>query len=179
MTAPGTIPGRLVQVVYNKVLADDLSDPLVAALKEAGIDLRAISESYARQTWYRGIELAGAALYGSDAPEQQRHKLGRHLIECLQTRQLIRGPWLSMAKLMGPRRALRQAADFGATSSPVHFHIIDKGSRELEVVVEDDQQLEFLTGMLESLVQILGGRDPKVSVRSVAAARATFSLSWR
>ncbi len=175
------MPGRLVQAVFKKVLAADVTPELTQLLKHEGLDLSApLADEYPRTVWHRAIEVTAAALFPTvgDALEQQR-RLGRHVIISLQSRNLIKGPWLTMAKLLGPRRALKQASDFGAENLPVTLEIKEKSSKELEVTVDDGRQIEFLEGLLEALVGMLGGREPRVAVISSTEQRAVFSATWR
>lgn len=174
------IPGKLVKGVFQRVLFQDLSADLIQSLADAGIDLSVpVKEAYPRPVWYRSIELTADSLFPDTAQSQRLRQLGRHLIESLDTRKLLKGPWLSMAKLMGPRRALKQAADLGAQYSPIHLDVKERSAKELEVTVAEDQQTEFLAGLLEGLLEVLGGKSPHVKVLSVANGRAVMAASWR
>ncbi len=175
------MPGRLVQAVFKKVLAPDLTAELTEQLKLAGLDLNApLADEYPRTVWFQAIELTSAALFPtvSSALEQQ-HRLGRHVISSLQSRNLLKGPWLTMAKLLGPRRALKQAADFGAESLPVTLEVQEKSNKELEITVNEGRQTAFFAGLLEALVGILGGKDARVATLSLTIERAVFSATWR
>jgi len=175
------MPGRLVQSVFKKVLAGDMTPPLLDQLKAEGLDLAAEPpEEYPRTLWFRAIELTATSLYPMvSEPADQQRQLGRHLITCLQQRNLLKGPWLTVAKLLGPRRALKQVADFGADNSPVKFEVREKSSKELEVIVDEGRQTEFLAGLIEALVGILGGKDSRVATLSSTEHRAVFSATWR
>jgi uncharacterized protein (TIGR02265 family) len=128
---------------------------------------------------YGAIQLTADSLF-PEAPHGQRlRKLGRHLIEALDERKLVKGPWLSMAKLMGPKRALKQGADMGAQYSPIHLAVKERGSKELQITVAEDGQPEFLAGLLEGLVHVLGGKAPHVKVESVAHGHAVMAATWR
>ena len=177
------MPGRLVQSVFKKVLASDLTPALLEELKAVGLDASPGSEpveQYSRTVWFRAIELTAAALFPSvGEPLEQQRQLGRHVISSLQTKNLLKGPFITMAKLVGPRRALKQAADFGADKLPLQFEVKEKSARELEVIVDEGRQSEFLAGLIEALVGILGGKDPRVATLSQTEHRAVFSATWR
>jgi uncharacterized protein (TIGR02265 family) len=175
------IPGHLVERVFQKVLAGDITPALADALKAEGLDLsEPIAESYPRTTWFRAIELTSAAMYPSaGSAGQQQRQLGGHIITSLQSKNLIKGPWLTMAKLLGPRRAIKQAADFGAEHSPISLEVKEKGSKELEVTIDGGQQNEFLAGLLEALVGALGGKDARVATLLATNSCAVFSATWR
>ena len=111
MSADRHIPGKLVKGVFQRALFADLSADLITALAAAGLDLSVpLHDAYPRTVWYRAIELTAASLFPDEAPDARLRRLGRHVIESLEARKLVKGPWLSMAKLMGPRRALSKAA---------------------------------------------------------------------
>lgn len=174
------IPGKLVKGVFQRALFPDLSADLITALAGAGLDLSSpLHEEYPRPVWYRSIELTADSLFAEKAESQRLRHLGRHLIVSLDDRKLVKGPWLSMAKLMGPRRALNQAAEMGAQYSPIHLDVKERSSKELQITVAEDQQPEFLAGLLEGLVSILGGKAAHVKVESTANGRAVMAATWR
>ncbi|MCU0695417.1 MAG: DUF2378 family protein [Myxococcaceae bacterium] len=180
MSGDRPIPGKLVKGVFQRVLFADLSAELIAALAGAGLDLSVpVQEAYPRPVWYRSIELTADSLFPDGDQASRLRRLGRHVIEVLEARKLLKGPWLSMAKLMGPRRALKQAAEMGGQYSPVQLDVRERSSRELEVTVAEDQQAEFLAGLLEGLVGVLGGKAPAVRVESAGNGRAVMAASWR
>ena len=111
-------------------------------------------------------------------PLQQR-QLGRHLITVLQSRNLLKGPWVTMAKFIGPRRAMKQAASFGAENSPVKLSVREVSSQELEITVDEGQQTEFLAGLLEALVGMLGGKNARVATVSTSETQTVFNATWR
>lgn len=174
-----SVPGKLVKGVYQRALFSDLSAGLITSLASAGIDLsKPLLESYPIAAWYRSIELTAESLFVEAPAAHRQRALGRHLIEVLDSRKLIKGPWLGMAKLMGPRRALKQAADLGGQFSPIRLEARERNAREFEVTVGDDQQSEFLAGLLEGLLTVLGARSAQVKVESAAAGQAVFSATW-
>jgi len=175
-----SIPGQLVKGVFQRALFQDLSADLITALAEAGLDLSAqVKDAYPRAVWLRSIELTADSLFPEiDSATRLRH-LGRHIVSALETRKLLKGPWLAMAKLMGPRRALKQAAEYGAQSSPVRLDVRERSSRELEVTIAEDEQAEFLAGLLEGLVAALGGKSPQVRVEFTGNGRAVMAATWR
>ncbi|MBL8937568.1 MAG: DUF2378 family protein [Archangium sp.] len=174
------VPGKLVKGVFQRALFPDLSADLITALAGAGLDLSSpLHEHYPKPVWYRSIELTADSLFAEKAQAQRLRHLGRHVIVSLDDRKLVKGPWLSMAKLMGPRRALKQAAEMGAQYSPIHLDVKERGSKELQVTVEEDQQPEFLAGLLEGLVSILGGKSAHVKVESAANGHAVMAATWR
>lgn len=177
--ATRAIPGKMVEGVFRRALGADLTPELLEALAAIGVDLSVpLKPAYPRDTWYRAIEITAAALYASQSPQQQLHRLGLHIMRCLKEREVIKGPWLSMAKLLGPRRALKQAADF-AQGGPIRLTLVEKGKHEMEIFVEEGEQPELLAGILEGTIALLGGRDPAAEVGARTAAGTTFLTRWR
>src|SRR5437870_5519094 len=104
------IPGKLVEAVFKRVLAADLTPALKEQLAAVGVDVSgAMQPSYPRPAWYLAIELTAKTLFPQDPLPVQLRKMGGHVIHSLTSRQIIKGTWLTMAKLMGPRRAIKQA----------------------------------------------------------------------
>lgn len=177
--ATRAIPGKLVEGVFRRALAGDLTPPLLEQLAAIGVDLSVPPQpAYPRPTWYRAIELTAAALYADDVPDVQLRKLGQHIMRSLKEREIIKGPWLSMAKLLGPRRALKQAADF-AQGGPIKLTLVEKGKQEVEIFVEEGEQPALLAGILEGTIALLGGKEPAAEVGARSEAGTTFLTRWR
>lgn len=173
------IPGKMVDGVFKRVLAPDLTPALISQLAEAGVDVSTPAPpSYPRQTWYRAVELTAQALYPEQPLATQLRKLGAHLIEALQERHVIKGPWLSMARFMGPRRALKQAMDF-TDRSPIKLTITERSKTEFEIAVDDREQPDFLAGLLEAAIEMLGGKAPQVSLEGPRGDSNLFRATWR
>lgn len=177
--ATRAIPGKLVEGVFRRALVGDLTPALLEQLAAIGVDLSVpLQPAYPRPTWYRAIELTAAALYADDVPDEQLRKLGQHIMRSLKEREIIKGPWLSMAKLLGPRRALKQAADF-AQGGPIKLTLVEKGKHEMEIFVEEGEQPALLAGILEGTIALLGGKDPAAEVGARTETGTTFLTRWR
>jgi uncharacterized protein (TIGR02265 family) len=173
-----TIPGKLVEGVFKKVLAHDVTPDLRAQLAAVGLDLAApVPESYPRTTWYRAIELTAQQLYPAEVGPAQQRRLGMHVIESLQSRGIVKGAWLAAARFMGPRRALKQAMDF-TDRSPVKVTITERSKHEFLVTADDTEQPEFLAGLLEAAIKMLGGRSPSVALEGVKGTESHFRATW-
>ena len=173
-----TIPGKLVDGVFRRVLHDEIKPDLAALLLHAGLDVKAPSPAQVdKDVWYRSVELTAASLFPNAADGQR--KLGRHVIDSLQKKHLVKGPFLTMAKLLGVKRALKQAAEYSETFSPVALSLEDRGGKDVEIHAEEGNQLEFLAGLLEGLVSALGGRDVKVDIASKSPMKSVFAVAWK
>lgn len=174
-----TIPGKLVEAVFKRVLAPDLTPALLTQLASVGVDLSGPMEpSYPRTAWYLAVELTAKTLHPEEPLPVQLRKLGGHIITSLQSRQIIKGAWLTMAKLMGPRRALKQAMDF-TDRSPVKLTITERAKSEFEISVDDTEQPDFLAGLLEAAISMLGGKNPGVILEGTREGSSLFRATWR
>ena len=174
-----TIPGKLVEAVFKRVLGPDLTPELLTQLATIGVDVSGPMEtSYPRTAWYLAIELTSKALYPEDPLSIQLRKLGGHIIASLISRQIIKGPWLTMAKLMGPRRSLKQAMDF-TERSPVKLNITERSKTEFVISVDDTEQPDFLAGLLEAAIAMLGGKAAAVSLENTREGSSHFLATWR
>jgi len=180
VTTATPIPGRLVKAVFQRVLVADLTPELVMELHGLGIDVgQPAHDAYPRDTWHAAIDRTAAALFPAAGPDAALRQLGSYIVETLQAKHLLKGPWLGMAKLLGPRRALKQVADHAASLSPVAFSVVEHGKSDLEVRVDESRQPTFLAGLVEGLVTILGGRDAQAEVQSLAQGRTVMRVTWR
>ena len=174
-----TIPGKLVESVFKKVLAPDLTPAAIEGLAALGIELHAAPpDTYLRTTFHQAMALMGRTLYPSLAPPEQLYRLGRHLIASLQTRNVVKGAFISMARFLGPRRALKQAVDH-LDRSPVKLTVTERSKTEFEIAVDDREQPEFLRGMLEEAIHLLGGRSAEVALLGPQGESNVFRASWR
>ena len=174
-----TIPGKLVDGVFKRVIAPDLTPPLITELAAVGVDLSLPTPTtYPRTAWYLAVEITAKTLFPADPLAVQLRRFGAHIISSLQSRNIIKGPWLSMARLMGPRRALRQAMDF-LDRSPVKITLTERSKTEFSITVDETEQPDFLAGLLEAAISMLGGKSPEVSLEAVREGSSHFRATWR
>lgn len=172
------LPGSLVEAVFKRALGPDLTAPLVRELAELGLDVSIpLSAAVPRDVWHRAVACAARDLYPSFSAPEQLRQLGRHLASALQRRGLVRGPWLSMARLLGPRRALRQAREH-LDRSPVRVSIHEHARTDFEIGVEAAEQPEFLAGVLEGALLAVGARDAHVSLLGPRGGMLVFRATW-
>ena len=174
-----TIPGKLVDGVFKRVIAADLTPTLITQLAAVGVDLSLPTPAtYPRTAWYLAVELTAKALFPADPLAVQLRRFGGHIISALQSRNIIKGPWISMARLMGPRRALKQSMDF-LDRSPVKITLTERSKTEFAITVDETEQPDFLAGLLEAAITMLGGKSPEVSLEAVREGSSHFRAIWR
>jgi uncharacterized protein (TIGR02265 family) len=179
MTQTRTIPGNMVAGLFQRILAADLSPALVGQLNAIGVDVSAEQPSeYQREVWYRAVEVTADALFPEVPQGDRLRKLGTHIISCLQSRNIVKGAWLTMARFMGPRRALKQAMEW-SDRSPIRLTITELSKQEFEIAVDDDAQPQFLEGLLEGAIGLLGGQAAAVTLLGSTGESNVFRATWR
>jgi uncharacterized protein (TIGR02265 family) len=63
--------------------------------------------------------------------------------------------------------------------SPIKLTITERGKTEFEVSVDDTNQPEFLTGLLEQAITMLGGKNASVTSEGSRDGQGLFRASWR
>lgn len=176
----GHIPGKLIDGLFRRVLAPDLTEDLGRALVAEGLDLgpTTLEPHYAREVWYRALAVTAAALFPGEAPPEQLRQLGRHVVRSLVARRVLRGPWLPAARLLGPRRAVRQLAGH-LDGAPVTLAVTERSRTALEVLVSESEQPEFLAGLLEAACVELGASECRVTVEGCSTRGTVLLASWR
>jgi uncharacterized protein (TIGR02265 family) len=171
--------GKLVHGVFGRVLGPELSPSLRARLRAVGLDLdsSALAPSFPREVWYRAVALTAADLFPAEAEPEQLRRLGRHLIDSLEPRGIVRGAWLKMARLVGPRRALTEVARW-LDESPVALVVAERGRKAVVVSVAEHEQLELIAGLLEATGAALGARHCAVTVEERSGWGTRFLLAW-
>jgi uncharacterized protein (TIGR02265 family) len=167
-----TIPGKLVGAVYGKVLAPDVTPAVIEKFKVIGINIASPEEKYTKKQWYESVDVMSQHLFPGDA--KAHRKLGNHLISSLKERGIVKSAYLSMAKLLGPRKALEKAAEF-AHYSPVKLTIEQVEKTVVEITVDDKHQPEFLAGLLETTLTMLGAKDTVVT----SEGEGVFNARWK
>ena len=158
------VSGRLVAGLFEVGLARAVTPELEAHLAAEGIDLRKLDASYPYDTWVRGLEVTASELYGGEVLSDSLRKLGARVVVTIREAGIVKGPMLTMGKLMGPKRVLKQISGQpvrGADFLRVDIH--EKNGKHVEVHLNDGALGDFVAGVLEAVVEVLGGRKPRVS----------------
>jgi uncharacterized protein (TIGR02265 family) len=180
VTARHQISGRLIAGLFEKGLAGSVTPELQAHLVEAGIELTHLKQHYPYEVWVRGLELTAAELYGGEVLSDALRKLGAQVVSNLKDQGIVPGPMLAMGKFMGPRRVLKQihnqpvrGADF------LKVEVVEKSKQHLELHFNDGAIGDFISGALEAVVELLGGRHPKVQAQVTTPERCILDVVWR
>lgn len=176
---PRTVNASVFKGIYEKALAGSVSAELEARLQDVGVDLAQLEAEYPHATWLRAMELTAQELFPGRPQDDALKKLGRRIVTGLKDQGVIKGPVLAMAKLMGPRRALKEVVSRSAADgSSIRMELVEHGARALTLKVDDGSIAELFAGALEPLIELLGGKRPTVTARVHGPDRCELDISW-
>jgi uncharacterized protein (TIGR02265 family) len=173
------VSGRLVAGLFEKGLTGAVTPELRAHLEAEGIALQKLAPSYPHATWIRGLEITASELYAGEVLSDGLRKLGARVVRNLKASGVIKGPFLTMGKLMGPKRVLKQISGQpvrGAEFLRIEVH--EKNGKHLEVHLNDGAIGDFLAGGLEAILEVLGGRNPRVQPLVTTPERCILDVTW-
>lgn len=173
------VSGRLVAALFEKGLSQGLTPEFEAHLASAGIDLRHLAQSYPYETWVRGLEITASELYSGEVLGDALRKLGGRVVKTLRDSGIVKGPLLTMGKLMGPKRVLGQISGKqlrGADFLRIDVH--EKTGKHLEIHLNEGAIGDFVAGGLEAALELLGGRQPRVQAVVTTPERCILDLKW-
>ncbi|MBS1152514.1 MAG: hypothetical protein H6Q89_4212 [Myxococcaceae bacterium] len=180
MSPAHQISGKLVAGLFEKGLAGAVTPELEAHLASEGIELRNLKQSYPYAAWVRGLEVTASELYGGEVLSDALRKLGARVVYTLREQGVVKGPMITMGRLMGPQRVLKQihnkpvrGADF------LRIEVVDKGKHHLELHFNDGAIGDFIAGGLEAVVELLGGHQPQVQPQVTTPERCILDVVWR
>jgi uncharacterized protein (TIGR02265 family) len=173
------ISGKIVAGLFEKGLAGAVTPELEARLAAEGIELGKLRDSYPYDTWVRGLETTASELYSGEVLSDALRKLGARVVKTLKDSGLVKSAYLTMGKLMGPKRVLMQlhnqpvrGADF------LRFEVREKSSKHLEVQLNDGALGDFLAGAFEAVLEGLGAKRPKVQPKITTPERCVLDVIW-
>ena len=180
MSSLRLVSGKWVGALFTKGLPRSVTPELKAHLAALGIDLERLEAHYPHETWVRGLEVTAAELYQGEVLSEALRKLGVRVVKALQDSGEIKGPVLAMGKLMGPRRVLKHLN--GQPVKGVDFlriEVKEKSAHHLEVRFNDGALGDFVAGAFEAVLELLGGRHPRVNALVTSAEECVLELTWR
>lgn len=165
--------------LFEVGLAKAVTPELVAHLAAEGIELGKLRDTYPYDTWVRGLEVTASELYGGEVLSDALRKLGARVVITVRDSGLVKGPILAMGRLMGPKRVLKHASGQpvrGADFLRIDVH--EKQGKRVEVHLNDGAIGDFVAGILEAVVEVLGARDAKVQALVTTPERCVLDVSW-
>ena len=173
------VSGRLVAALFEQGLAGFVTADLAARLAAEGIDLTHLSAKYPYEIWVRGLEITASELFGGEVLSDALRKLGSRVVKTLQASGLVKGPILTMGKLMGPKRVLKRISGQPVRGAAfLQIDVVEKGGKHLEVQLNDGALGDFFAGGLEAALEMLGARQPKVVALVTTPERCVLDVTW-
>lgn len=173
------VSGKWVEGLFNRALGPSIDQELSALLEAEGLELkRPMHHSYPRERFVKWVTISARELFPDRAPEQQLRALGAKVVEDLRAAGDIKGPVLTMAKFLGPRRVLKQLADYVQGQSSLRVKVEDQGKTEAKLELNDGELADFVAGSLEVILPMIGARGARVDLTSRAQDRSVLQLRW-
>ncbi|MBX7115611.1 MAG: DUF2378 family protein [Myxococcaceae bacterium] len=181
MTDTRQFSEKWVKGVFGKALAPHLDEGLKAKLKAIGIDVAPpYAPSYARQAWLDGLALVANERFADEPDAGARlRRLGGQLVKVLADSGKINGAALTMAKLFGAKRVLKElVSQAAAGTNYLQFNLQFPSSREASLRFNDAAVADFLGGALQAVLSAVGAKNPQVVAQVVGDDRAVLTLTW-
>jgi uncharacterized protein (TIGR02265 family) len=179
MTDQRMVSGKWVDGLFNRALGTAIDNELNEMLKAEGLELsRPLQHSYPRERFVTWVRISAREMFPGEEQAVALRLLGARVVTELRSGGSIKGAVVTMAKLMGPRRVLRQLADSIASSSSVRVQLKEQGKTAAQIELNDGELADFVAGSLECILGLVGARSPKVDTMQVTPDRSVLSLKW-
>lgn len=179
MTDQRMVSGKWVEGLFNRALGPSINHELSAMLEAEGLHLsRPMQHSYPRERFVTWVRIAARELFPGKEPALQLRALGGKVVEDLRAAGDIKGAVLTMAKFMGPRRVLRQLADYVQGQSSLRVKVEDSGRSGANIELNDGELADFVAGSLEVILPLIGARGAKVETTQTTPERSVLQLRW-
>jgi uncharacterized protein (TIGR02265 family) len=173
------VSGKWVEGLFNRALGPSINTQLNALLKAEGLELsRPFQSAYPREQFVTWIRISARELFPGEEQPTALRLLGAKVVEDMKAAGNIRGPFVAMAKLMGPRRVLRQLMQYVQGQSSLRVKLEDQGKTAARIELNDGELADFVAGSLESILQLIGARSPKVETHQLRPDLSVLSARW-
>lgn len=179
MTDQRMVSGKWVEGLFNRALGPSIDHELSALLKAEGLELsRPMQHSYPRERFVKWVTISARELFPDHEQPAALRALGAKVVEDMRAAGGIRAPVLAMAKFMGPRRVLKQLADYVQGQSSLRVKIEEKSKTEAKLELNDGELADFVAGTLEGILPLIGARGATVDAKLLSPDRCVLSLRW-
>ena len=173
------VSGKWVEGLFNRALGPSIDAELSALLEAEGLQLKKpMQHSYPRERFVKWVNIAARELFPDKPQQQQLRSRGAKVVEDLRAAGDIKGAFLTMAKFMGPRRVLRQLADYVQGQSSLRVKLEEKSKTEAKIELNDGELADFVAGSLEVILPLIGARGAKVETSETTPERCVLQLRW-
>jgi uncharacterized protein (TIGR02265 family) len=179
MTEQRTVSGKWVDGLFNRALGPSIDHELAELLRAEGLELKhPLHHSYPRDQFVKWLTISARELFPGRELAEALRLLGVKVVEDLQASGNIKGPIVSMARLLGPRRVLKQLADYVQGQSSLRVKVSEKGRTSAHLELNDGELADFVAGSLQAILGLIGARAPKVDAKAVSPDRSVLELRW-
>ena len=173
------VSGKWVEGLFNRALGPSIDHELSALLEAEGLQLnRPMHHAYPREQFVKWVTISARELFPEKEQALALRLLGAKVVEDLKSSGDIKSAVLTMAKFMGPRRVLRQLADYVQGQSSLRVKVEEQGKTAAKIELNDGELADFVAGSLEVILALIGARQPKVDATQLAPDRSVLSLRW-
>lgn len=169
-----------VQGLFHHALGDRLSAGARQQLRAAGLDLGAdLLPAYPISTWLRCLDIALGDVWPHLPREEAWRQLGHTLVEGLTSTMLGR-VIATAGRALGPRLGVAQLGRaFHSSDNYVELRPEERGPGEWTLWINDILgRPHYYVGILERALEVMGAREPSVSVLREEAPACVFLLQW-
>ena len=179
MTDHRIVSGKWVEGLFSRALGTAISANLARELEATGLALdRPLAATYPRTSFVQWLQLAAADLYPGLEPDAALEQLGVRVVQELQSSGGIKGPILMAAKLMGPRRTLRQLINYVQGHSSLKIALDEKSRTEVHLTLNESDLARFVAGSLLQILNAVGARRPSVVTTIGTNDSSDLQLTW-
>ncbi|MBF5043222.1 DUF2378 family protein [Aggregicoccus sp. 17bor-14] len=169
-----------VEGLFHVGLKGQVTPPLQARLKDAGLDLsRPLLPAYPRAAWNRFIQVTAETLWPDETPEQAYHQLGRQLL-LGYSRTLMGGAIIRLLRLIGPRRTLdRMTQNFRSGGNYNLCKVTELGPREVLLWMnEPTLHPSYVAGIVDMVLELVGVAERSITVHARDEEGCTYRVRW-
>ena len=173
------VSGKWVEGLFNRALGPSIDHELSELLKAEGLELsRPLQHAYPREKFVAWVRISARELFPGKEQNDALRLLGAKVVEDLKAAGTIKSAVLTMAKFMGPRRVLRQLADYVGGQSALRVKLEEQGKTAARIELNDGDLADFVAGSLESILALVGARSAKVEAQQLRPDLSVLSARW-
>lgn len=169
-----------VEGIFLRGLGDRITPSLKAKLRQLGLDLdQRLRPAYPRDLWVKALALAVAEVFPGMTKEEGYYRLGELAIYGIGNTMLGR-TIVSMAKLLGPRRALlRLPQGFTSVNNFMKMELEERAPNYFRVYLNETYgNPAYVRGALMAAMNIAGAKDPQAVIVEAKGDGVSVDVRW-
>jgi len=171
-----------VEALLIRGVGDQLTPDIKAELVRIGFNIdQPLLPAYDSTSWQRAVDLIAKSLYPDLTMSEAQRRLGESTVHGFE-RTTLGKAMVAVSKLIGSRRALMRFA--GSSRSSNNYSRMEAreiSPNEIEfLLLPYEGWPEYVAGCLSALVDMTGGKDPRITVVShdPEAERLVLRVRW-